>query len=211
MIKRVTIDGHMPQRRDYLKRLPAAYYRGNAYVHWILTIEGRKTGWLIPTFYYKFREILTHATFRYGFCCPIYCCMPDHFHLLWIGISASCDQRLGMRYFRKQLNSVLAKLDTLLQLQPYDHVLREEQRERGAFEAAAEYIARNPERRGLVPQDGYATYRYTDCLMPGCPELKLFDSGYWDRMWRVYSHLRAHGLCKSAQVGESSMGSLKFS
>lgn len=33
-----------------------------------------------------------------------------------------------MRYFRKQLNPVLETLGARLQLQPYDHVLREEER-----------------------------------------------------------------------------------
>lgn len=77
---------------DYLKRLPEQYYCGQAYVHWTMTIEKRKKGWLQQTFYYKFREILTHTMFRYGLTCPIYCCMPDHLHLLWIGILDGSDQ-----------------------------------------------------------------------------------------------------------------------
>ncbi|QEG33506.1 hypothetical protein Pr1d_07700 [Bythopirellula goksoeyrii] len=36
------------KRHDYLKRLPLEYYRGQAYVHWSLTMEDRRTGWLIP-------------------------------------------------------------------------------------------------------------------------------------------------------------------
>src|SRR5271154_7526891 len=87
---------------DYLRRLPAEYYRGQAHVHWSMTIDDRKTGWLIPIFYYKFREILAHTMFRYGLCCPIYCCMPDHLHLLWIGYPNGADQRLAAKYFRKQ-------------------------------------------------------------------------------------------------------------
>ena len=71
---------------DYLRRLSPEHYRGQAYVHWSMTMDDRKTGWLIPIFYYKFREILTHTVFRYALCCPIYCCMPDHIHLLWVGI-----------------------------------------------------------------------------------------------------------------------------
>lgn len=145
-------------------------------------------------FYYKCREILTHTLFRFGLCCPLYCCMPDHIHLLWLGILESCDQRKAMRYFRRQLNPVLEKLDARFQLQAYDHVLRDEQRERGALEGVAEYIARNPERCGLVPPDGYATYPYTGCLVPGYPELKPFEAGYWDRLRRVYSHLAKNGL-----------------
>ena len=68
-------------RNDGLSRLDRGYYRGQAYVHWTITIQDRKTGWLVPIFYYKFRELLTHATFRYSMICPIYCLMPDHMHL----------------------------------------------------------------------------------------------------------------------------------
>ena len=104
-------------RNDYLKRLPPEYYRGQAYVHWTMTIHERKTGWLSPAFYYKFRELLTHTMFRYALCCPIYCCMPDHFHFIWMGILSGSDQRIAVKYFRKQLNLVLKKGDFKLQNQ----------------------------------------------------------------------------------------------
>ncbi|MEZ6052537.1 MAG: hypothetical protein R3C02_14305 [Planctomycetaceae bacterium] len=182
------------RKHTYLKRLPAEYYKGQAYVHWSLTMEDRQTGWLIPTFLYKFREILTHTAFRYGLCCPIYCLMPDHMHLLWVGIDEECDQRVAMRFFRKQINPVLAKLGAQLQLQPYDHVLRDDERDRSAFEEVAEYIARNPERAGLVPVDGFAEYAFSGCLLPGYPELRPFESDYWDRFWRTFSYLCKHGL-----------------
>src|SRR4029077_1642579 len=121
-------------RTDHLKRLEPEYYRGLASVHWTMTMQDRKTGWLIPIFYYKFREILTHTAFRYALCCPIYCCMPDHLHLLWVGILPICDQLLAARYFRKQLTPILETLGSRFQREPYDHVLREEERERTAFE-----------------------------------------------------------------------------
>jgi REP element-mobilizing transposase RayT len=159
-----------------------------------MTMEDRKTGWLIPIFYYKFREILTHAAFRYGFSCPIYCCMPDHLHLLWVGILESCDQRLATRYFRKQLNPILEKLGARFQLQPYDHILCERERERDAFETVMEYIARNPERAGLVKPEGYREYPYTDCLVPGYPELRVWQDGFWETFWRIHAHLQSHGL-----------------
>jgi len=182
------------KRHEYLRRLPPEYYRGRAYIHWSLAMEDRTTAWLVPVFYYKYREILTHTAFRFGLCCPIYCCMPDHIHMLWVGIVDDCDQQKAMRYFRRQVNPVLEALNARLQLQSYDHVLREEARERTAFEDVAEYIARNPERRQLVPPDGFASYAYTGCLLPGYPELKPFEPGYWDRFWRIYSHLSKNGL-----------------
>lgn len=184
----------MDDDHDYLRRLPAAAYRGQAYVHWSMTIENRKTGWLIPIFYYKFRELLTHTAFRYGLACPIYCCMPDHIHLLWVGIRPTCDQRHAARFFRKQLNSILEKLNARLQNQPYDRVLREEQRERNAFEEVAEYIARNPERADLVPIDHFADYKYSGCLVPGYPELIPWQRDFWERFWRTYSYLCKTGL-----------------
>jgi len=101
-----------------------------------------------------------------------------------------------MRYFRKQPNPIPEKLKTRLQLQSFDHVLRDDERQQIAFEAVAEYIARNPERRGLVPIDGYAQCKFTGCLVPGYPELKPFDKDYWERFWRVYSHLIKNGLTK---------------
>ena len=183
-----------PDGRDHLKRLPPEYYQGKAYVHWSMTMQDRKTGWLIPIFYYKFREILTHAMFRYGLCCPIYCCMPDHIHLLWVGILEETDQRNAAKFFRAQLNPVLARLGARFQQQPYDHVLREEQRERTAFEEVVEYIARNPERAGLVPPDSFQQYQYTGCLMPGYPNLSPWQVNYWDLFWRIYAKLTMSGL-----------------
>ncbi|QEG33505.1 hypothetical protein Pr1d_07690 [Bythopirellula goksoeyrii] len=114
--------------------------------------------------------------------------------MLWIGIFDDSDQREAMRYFRRQLNPVLEKLEARLQAQPYDHVLREEKREQGAFEQVAEYIARNPERSGLVRSDGYTDYSYSGCLVPGYPELKPFQEDYWDRFWRIHAHLLTYGL-----------------
>jgi REP element-mobilizing transposase RayT len=164
-----------------------------------MTMQDRKTGWLIPIFYYKFREILTHTAFRFGFCCPIYCCMPDHLHLLWVGILDTCDQRRAARYFRRQLNPILEKLGATFQKQPYDHVLWEEHRERAAFEDVVEYIARNPERAGLVQEGAYRSYPYAGCLVPGYPELTLWQHDYWERFWRIYGILRCKGLTRESE------------
>ena len=184
----------MEQEHDYLRRLPSAAYQGDAFVHWSMTIEDRKTGWLIPIFYYKFREVLTHAAFRYGFCCPMYCCMPDHIHLLLLGVRPKCDQRSAVRFLRMQLNVPLERLGARLQKQPYDHVLREGERQGAAFEAVAEYIARNPERAGLVKVNDYKAYPYTNCLMPGYPDMSPWSENYWENFWSLYSQMKKTGL-----------------
>ena len=191
-------------KHEYLRRLSPEHYRGQAYVHWSMSIEDRKTGWLIPIFYYKFRELLAHTMFRYGLCCPIYCCMPDHIHLLWLGILDESDQRPAAKYFRKQLNPVLEKLGCRFQRQGHDHVLREDERERGAFENAVNYIARNPERKGLVAVDRFADYPFTGCMVPGYPELSLQQHDFWDRFWRIYAYLREYGLVRAVRSGTES-------
>jgi len=120
--------------------------------------------------------------------------MPDHFHLLWVGILDKSDQLNAAKYFRKQLNLILEKHNSRFQKQPYDHVLREEELAKDAFEGVVEYIARNPERAELVKPDGYREYPYTGCLVPGYPELQLWQADYWERFWRTYSYLQTHGL-----------------
>jgi putative transposase len=108
---------------------------------------------------------------------------------------------LAARHFRKNLNPILEKLDTRLQLQGYDHVLREEEREQSAFENVVEYIARNPERSGLVRRDGFREYPYTGLLVPGYPELQLWQPDSWERFWRAYGYLKKHGLIYSPAEG----------
>ncbi len=147
-----------------------------------------------PIFYYKFRELLTHTCFRYGLACPIFCLMPDHLHLLGLGLVDSADQRLAMKFLRKQLNLVLDKLGFQLQKQPYDHVLREDERQPVAFQNVVEYIARNPERKHLVPADGFREYPYTGCLLPGYPDLNPFQPDFWDMFDTLCSQLRREGL-----------------
>ena len=69
-------------------------------------------------------------------------------------------------------------------------MLKDDEIERDAIESTAEYIARNPERRGLVEVDEFAKYPYTGCLLPGAPLLKLFGQAGWDEVWQTLSFLK---------------------
>ena len=120
--------------------------------------------------------------------------MPEHFHALWIGIDDRMCQLKASKFFRKQLNTVFEKIGYRLQHQAHDRVLRDDERMETAFESLVEYIARNPERAGLVPQDGFRGYKYTGCLVPGNPELTLWQEDFWQRFSRTMSFIRAHEL-----------------
>ena len=184
----------LPSNRDHLRRLDDSFYMGLAAVHWTLTILDRRKGWLSDVFYCQFRELLTHSLFRYSIACPVFCLMPDHIHLMWLCVLESSNQKLAMRHLRTHCNDALKCLGFELQDQSYDHVLREDERQESSFIAICEYIARNPERAGLIAIDKYADYPYTGCLVPGCPELMPFTADYWTRLGRVISWLRRNGF-----------------
>jgi putative transposase len=183
----------MPDR-DHLKRLPRQYYQNDAVVHWTITIRDRKQGWVSPVFFYRYRELLTHTLFRYGLVCPIFCLMPDHIHMVWMGLLSGSDQFTAMKHFRQRCNESLARIGFELQDQSYDHVLKNEELRESEFRNLCEYIARNPERAGLVGIDCYDQYPYSGCLIPGYPELRPFTPDFRDRLDKTIAHLRKHGF-----------------
>lgn len=186
--------------RNHLKRLPPEFYQGEAIVHWSSTIKDRQQSWLNAAFLYRFRELLTHTVFRYQIVCPIFCLMPDHFHMIWMGLFTESDQLLAMKHFRKSVNESLHRIGCELQDQAYDHVLKEEESLEPAFRDVCDYVARNPERAGLVPPEEYCTYKCSGCLVPGYPQLRPFDEGFWNEYDRIVSYLRASGLFRTPKL-----------
>ncbi len=173
-------------RAFYLPRLPREYYQADAVVFWTLTIFDKAKGWLTPEFHQRFRELMLHAAAREGLACPVYCLMPDHLHLVWMGLRLDSDQINGMAFLRTYLEPELAPAK--FQPQPQDEVLREEQRKRDAFAKVCFYIAANPVRAALKAES--EVWPYTGCVMPGYPKLSLADEDYWPKFWRVYAKLR---------------------
>lgn len=110
--------------------------------------------------------------------------------MLWTGVSSDADQLVAMKRFRKDLNESLQRIGFKLQKQAYDHVLKDNELERSAIEDTSEYIARNPERKGLVETDKFASYPYTGCLLPGGPQVRLFGQQGWDEVWQTHAFLR---------------------
>ena len=76
--------------------------------------------------------------------------------MVWMGLLDESDQLLAMKHFRKATNETLRRIGYELQDQAYDHILRSDERQDEAFHDVCEYVARNPERAGLVPVDGYS-------------------------------------------------------
>lgn len=181
----------------HLPRLPQEYYQAFAAVLWTITLELRATGWLDAAFHTQFRELLLHAAAREGLFCPVYVLMPDHIHLLWMGLRLSSDQRNAMRFLRRFLQVELTRRDApghpprRLQKQSHDSVLREEARKRGAFASTCFYILNNPVRAERVahPRD----WPWLGAIVPGFPDLDPLDEGFWPLFWKLYQEHREPG------------------
>jgi REP element-mobilizing transposase RayT len=173
-------------RAFYLPRLPREHYQGDAVVFWTLTVFDKITGWLTPTFHTRLRELMFHAAAREGMLCPIYCLMPDHLHLVWMGLRRDSDQLNGMAFLRTYLEPEMAPAK--FQPQAQDEVLREEQRKRNAFAKVCFYIAANPVRAGLTgkPEE----WPFVGCVVPGYPKLNPLAAEEWQKFWKIYGKLR---------------------
>ena len=173
-------------RAFYLPRLPREYYQADAVVHWTLTSFDRKQGWLTPDLHHQFRELMFHAAARESLICPIYCLMPDHLHLVWMGLRLDTDQINGMAFLRTYLETALKPAK--FQPQAQDNVLREQERKRNAFAKVCLYIAANPVRAGLMEEN--EVWPYTGCVVPGYPKLNPADENFWPRFWKIFAKLR---------------------
>lgn len=186
-LQRPTKNPRDPMNRAFcLPRLPREYYQADAAIFWTLTVFDRTKGWLTPSFHQRFRELMLHAATREGLLCPIYCLMPDHLHLVWMGLRRDTDQINGMAFLRSYLEPELSP--AMFQPQPQDEVLREEQRKRNALTKVSFYIAANPSRAGLIAET--ATWPYTGCVVPGYPKLNPSGEDFWPKFWRIHGKLR---------------------
>ena len=169
-----------------LPRLAREHYQGDAVVFWTFTIFDRAKGWLTPAFHSHFRELVLHTAAREGLICPIYCLMPDHLHLICMGLRLDSDQVNGMSSLRTHLEPELSP--ARFQPQPQDEVLRTEQRKRNAFSKVCSYVAANPVRAELVPKEDL--WPFTGCVVRGYPKLNPLRDEYWPKFWQIYGKHR---------------------
>jgi putative transposase len=173
-------------RTHFLPRLEREFYQGDAVVHWTLTVFNHGSGWLNESLHLKFRELLLHTASREGFLCPVYCLMPDHIHLIWLGLRADSDQKNGMAFLRTYLEPLLSPHG--FQPQAYDRVLREEDRKRGAFAKICFYILDNPVRARLATEP--AAWPFSGAVIPGYPKLHPLEEDFWKKFWKIFEQVR---------------------
>ena len=177
----------IPPRKGKLPRLEKHHYQGHAVVFWTNTLEERARGWLTPAFHSIFRELMLHAAARESLFCPAYCLMPDHLHLIWMGLRRESDQLNAMKFLCTHLEPVLGG-GREWQHQPHDHVLREEERRRNAFGSFCFYTLANPVRAELVERE--INWPYSGAVIPGYPALHPLAENYWELFWKLYVSAR---------------------
>ena len=129
---------------------------------------------------------MLHTAAREGLLCPTYCLMPDHLHLVWMGLRLDSDQRNGMAFLRTHLEPML--VPHRFQNQAHDHVLKEEERRRNAFATVCHYILANPVRAELVKLPGEWTFN--GAVVPGYPKLHPLQSDFWPKFWKLYAQAK---------------------
>lgn len=179
--------GQGTDRNFYLPRLAREHYQGDAVVHWTMPVALRETGWLNEAFHAGFREIMLHAAAREGVFCPTYCLMPDHIHLVWMGLRRDSDQRNGMKFLREHVGKLLRP--HRFQHQAHDHVLKEEERKREAFRKVCFYVIDNARAAELVAHP--KEWRFAGAVVPGYPELHPLTEDFWPKFWKLYQASRA--------------------
>ena len=131
-------------------RLPGGYYLGQrAYFVTICCAQRRPIFANIATGQWTLAKLIDVAAQR-GFSLHAYCCMPDHLHVLALGLHEHSDavkfidgfkQRTGYEYRRREERQ-------LWQARFYEHILRSAD----AIGEVACYIWMNPVRKGLCAE-----------------------------------------------------------
>ena len=167
--------------RGKLPRLDPSFYRGCAYVFWTHSTDQREKFPLSREFHLSFREILLHACARYQLASPVYCIMPDHIHLFWIGMDLKSDQLKASSFLRKYFGERIRP--ALWQRQAHDHVVREDERASGRYVDTINYLLANPVRAGLVER--WQDYPYLGAMLVGYPDLDRRRQDFNDLFWKL--------------------------
>jgi hypothetical protein len=91
-----------------------------------------------------------------------------------------------MSFLRTHLEPLLSPYR--FQPQAYDHVLREEERKRGAFAKICFYILDNPVRAGIVKEP--SAWSFHGAIVPGYPKFDPLNDDFWPKFWKLFQQTR---------------------
>lgn len=152
------------------KRLPRDRYLGERTVAFHAAILNRKPVFTNDQTLGAQVELLEKASREFRCVVPIYCFMPDHAHIMIMGISAEADLLSAMSKFKMLSGTWLyRKKLPAWQKDFFDHVMRVGE----DWRHHASYLANNPVRAGLASD--WSLYPFTGSI--GC-DLQDIVSGF---------------------------------
>ncbi|MFZ0523003.1 MAG: transposase [Candidatus Acidiferrales bacterium] len=160
-------------------RLPAVNYLGCRRFFITLCCERRRRFFTQHSFAETVTEILRATALQYKMAVYTYCLMPDHLHVLVIGLDPSGDcQNFVMEFKRRSTVEFQARNSSALwQKKFYDYILRR----RDSTERVATYIWMNPVRKGLCAAT--EDYPYSGSFVADWkPSLNLANP--WVPVWK---------------------------
>jgi REP element-mobilizing transposase RayT len=154
-------------------RLPEAAYLGRKCVAFTVCEIERQPCLTSEDVFQMVRQTLTDASGRYGCSVPIFCLMPDHLHVLMLGLSDASQPKRAMEGFKQKSGEWFAKQwsDVGWQKDFYDRIVRQGE----GYENVARYIALNPVRAGLA-SDVYE-WPYVDSI--GYEFRETIEDAWW--------------------------------
>jgi len=99
-----------------------------------------------------------------------------------MGIRRESDQLNAMRFLRRQIAPALKPHK--FQHQAHDHILREDERKRGAFARVCFYVLANPIREKLATK--VEDWPFNGVVVPGYPALHPTQEDFWEGFWKLY-------------------------
>ncbi len=134
--------------REKKHRLPDVMYHGRKCIAFTATEAARRSCLAREDIHQAMRESLTSASVRHASLVPVYCLMPDHFHVMFLGLNEESRPKLAMERFKYEFGNWLKEFhpDVDLQKGYYDHIVRRSE----GWEVQARYFALNPVRKGLA-------------------------------------------------------------
>jgi len=109
--------------------------------------------------------------------------MPDHAHVLMVGMASDTSQLRALSYLRRYSTPMLGA--AAWQKQAHDHVLRNAERSSDGFRSIAHYIRENPVRKELVSRA--EAWLYCATVIPGMPTLDWRQPDFWPHWWKLFA------------------------
>jgi REP element-mobilizing transposase RayT len=139
-------------------RLPRECYRGKVAASFTVCLNSNDPFFVHTSIVQLFRDFLKKVADKHAFS-PIYCFMPDHVHLIFIGHNAKSDVLRGLEAFKQATGYFLAKNypQTYWEKSFYDRIIRSKE-----LGATIRYVLDNPVRGRLVAH--WREYPFTGAI-----------------------------------------------